>query len=260
MPRNEKPRYRGYPKAFIGALGVILVFVIVSLLLILLRIIFAPRKWQNTLIEKSANLLNFFLGIEVKVTNKEIYNSKEACLIISNHSSLIDIPITYAAASGCLRMLGKIELLLIPFLGWGMLASHFVAVRRGNRSSGEKALNKITQRLKLGFQFYMAPEGTRSPRGKLLPFKTGAFRIALKTNTPIVVLALEKPWELLPKGKLLPLYGGIVHATFLGKIDPQNFLKEESNTLQPSNGSEKSIQNMIQNARKLFIDHGLTES
>ncbi len=260
MSKNETPRYRGYIKALTGALGVILVFVLVSLLLILLRIILAPRKWENTLIEKSANLLNIFLGIKVKTINKEIYKPDEACLIISNHSSLIDIPITYAATSGCLRMLGKIELLLIPFLGWGMLASHFVAVRRGNRSSGEKALKKITQRLEEGFQFYMAPEGTRSSNGKLLPFKTGAFRISLKTKTPIIVLALEKPWELLPKGNLLPLYGGIVHATFLGKVDPQSFLKEDPKAAQGSIESEKCLQNMIQHTRKLFIDHGLTES
>ena len=246
MPNEEKPHYRGYLKAFFGALGVILIFIVVSLVLILLRILFAPRKWQNKIIEKSADLLNFFLGIKVEIKNKDLYNPQDPCLIISNHSSLIDIPITYAATSGCLRMLGKFELLLIPFLGWGMLASHFVAVRRGNRSSGEKALKTITQRLQQGFQFYMAPEGTRSPKGHLLPFKTGAFRIALQTKTPLIVLALEKPWEILPKGKLLPLYGGTVNATFLGKIDPQD--------------NSKTIEDMIKEARALFLKHGLTES
>jgi len=251
--KEENPRYRGYTKALIGALGVILVFILISTVLILLRLIFAPRKWQNSIIKKSADLLNFFLGIKVEVLNREFYNTEEPCLIISNHSSLIDIPITYAATSGCLRMLGKFELLLIPFLGWGMLASHFVAVRRGNRSSGDKALKTISQRLKDGFQFYMAPEGTRSPNGHLLPFKTGAFRIAQKTKVPIIVLALEKPWEILPKGKLLPLYGGVVKATFLGKIDPQTFLVSSQNT-------EKSIQEIIQETRKLFLDQGLTES
>ena len=246
VPIKEKPRHRGYTKALIGALGVILVFIFTSTLLIFLRLIFAPRYWQNKIIKKSADLLNFFLGIKVEVSNIKFYNSNEPCLIISNHSSLIDIPITYAATSGCLRMLGKFELLLIPFLGWGMLASHFVAVRRGNRSSGEKALKTITQRLKDGFQFYMAPEGTRSPHGHLLPFKTGAFRIAQKTNVPIIVLALEKPWEILPKGKLLPLYGGTVSATFLGKIETQSSLK--------------TIEEMIGEARSLFLKHGLTES
>lgn len=246
MLKEENPRYRGYTKALIGALGVILVFILISTLLILLRLIFAPRKWQNKIIKNSADLLNFFLGIKVEVLNRKLYTPDEPCLIISNHSSLIDIPITYAATSGCLRMLGKIELLLIPFLGWGMLASHFVAVRRGNRSSGDKALKTITQRLKDGFQFYMAPEGTRSPKGHLLPFKTGAFRIAQKTKVPIIVLALEKPWEILPKGKLLPLYGGTIKATFLGRIETQS--------------TDKAVEEMIQETRSLFLKHGFTES
>jgi 1-acyl-sn-glycerol-3-phosphate acyltransferase len=99
----------------------------------------------------------------------------------------------------------------------------------------------------------MAPEGTRSPLGYLLPFKTGAFRIALKTKTPIVVLALEKPWEILPKGNLLPLYSGTVNATFLGKIDPLKFLESPENT-------EKHLQSMIYEARVMFLKHGLTES
>ena len=246
MLKEKNLRYRGYIKALIGALGVILVFILISTFLILLRLIFAPRKWQNKVIKNSADLLNFFLGIKVEVLNRKFYNPDEPCLIISNHSSLIDIPITYAATSGCLRMLGKVELLLIPFLGWGMLASHFVAVRRGNRSSGDKALKTITQRLKDGFQFYMAPEGTRSPKGHLLPFKTGAFRIAQKTKVPIIVLALEKPWKILPKGKLLPLYGGTIKATFLGKIDPQD--------------NSKTVEEMLREARHLFLKHGFTES
>lgn len=250
----EWPGYNIRPRPFIsslfGVFWVVMVFVVSAFFLIFLRIIFAPRKYLDAVVYACNPVLVWSQGVTVKVFNREkFYDPSEACIIISNHSSLVDIPSVYMAASGRLRMLAKRELFWIPFIGWGMTAAKFVGVTRGKRSSGENAQKKIGKRLSEGYQFYIAPEGTRSPTGRLLPFKPGAFRIAKIHKVPIVVLALEEPWKLLPKTDLLARKKGNLKATFLGKIS----------TVSAENRDLTAV-DLMNIARQMYLDHGIADA
>jgi len=246
---------RSYLGATVALLGVVLTFTVSCICLIILfplRLLSVPRKWENSVIWGCAPSILKFMNSRVEVINREIYNPDEPCIVIANHSSLLDIPAIYIATSGSLRMLSKFEMYLIPLIGWGMFFSHFIGVRRGSRKSGEHAQQLIGKRLKQGYQIYIAPEGTRSADGKLLPFKSGAFRLAKMHEVPIIVLALEKPWEILPRTRLFPLYGGTIKATFLGRLENrQNHGKTDK---------FPSADERLREARELYLKHGFVES
>ena len=243
-------RKRSLPEAIFGVFVVFMVFFVSAFILIFLRIIFAPKKWEDAVVYACNPVLVWSQGVTVEVFNRDkFYDAHTPCVVVANHSSLVDIPAVYIAASGTMRMLAKRELFWLPFIGWGMTAAHFVGVRRGKRTSGERAQRIIGKRLRAGYQFYVAPEGTRSPTGKLLPFKPGAFRIAKIHQVPIVVLALENPWEILPKGKLLTRRKSTMRATFIGRISTTS-----------AENSAKDPTELMEMARNLFLKHGFAES
>jgi 1-acyl-sn-glycerol-3-phosphate acyltransferase len=51
-----------------------------------------------------------------------------------------------------------------------------------------------------GYSFLIYPEGTRSPEGKLLPFRRGGFFLALDSGAPIVPVTIAGTYELMPRG------------------------------------------------------------
>jgi 1-acyl-sn-glycerol-3-phosphate acyltransferase len=232
----------------LGLAGMMLSFAFWAMVLILRRIFFLPRSLEDYSIKTCSRWIAKSMAIKVRVENAHLYNPNEPALVIANHSSLVDIPMVHAACSARLRMLGKRELFWIPFMGWAMLASHYIGVNRGKKSSGARAVDLIRKRLSQGYQIFLAPEGTRSAKGCLLPFKPGAFRIAAETCTPIYVLGLSRPWEFLPKGDLFPPFKAELEAKFLGKIEPKN-----------DENQVKTPEQLLQEARNLFLKAGFKE-
>ena len=188
------------------------------------------------------------LELSIRIENKEFYDPDKAAIVIANHSSIIDIPLIYMTCSTKLRMLAKKEMFWVPLMGWAMWAANHVSINRGHKNSAVKAKATLTKRLKEGHQIFLAPEGKRSVDGKLLPFKSGAFRIAGEQRATIYVLALYKPWEILPKGSLYSRYKGQQVARFLGKIDP--IIDDHS---------VKSPEELMAEARQLYLKNGFIE-
>lgn len=122
---------------------------------------------------------------------------------VANHQSQADI-ISVFLLSRQFRWLAKDSLFKIPFLGWAMSAAGYVPVKRGDRRSHVKCMQKSKSHLSKGTPMLFFPEGTRSKDGKLLPFKNGAFKLAHETQAPIIPLTLEGASTLLPKGSLVP--------------------------------------------------------
>lgn len=235
-------------RAVLGMAGVIFSFTLWSTLIMFRKLFLMPRHWDSELMRYCAIWVMYSIELTIRVENKELYDPKEPSIVISNHSSLVDIPLIYSTCTPNLRMLAKREILWIPVMGWAMWASNHVGIRRGHKSSAAKAKATLTKRLLEGHQIFLAPEGTRSASGCLLPFKSGAFRIAAEQRVPIYVLALYKPWEVLPKGDLYSAYKGELVSRFLGKIE--SVIDKDS---------VKKPEEMIQEARKLYLSNGFSE-
>ena len=111
-------------------------------------------------------------------------------VVVSNHESFADI-LLISHLPWEMKWLSKAELFRIPLMGWLMHLAGDVPVKRGFGPSAAEAMNRCREILARRVSVMIFPEGTRSPTNELLPFKDGAFRLALDAGVPILPLALH---------------------------------------------------------------------
>ena len=119
-------------------------------------------------------------------------------VVVSNHASQAD-PFLISRLPWEMKWLGKESLFRGPFVGWAMRLAGDIPVKRGDAQSSHEAMRRCAQWLELGMPVMIFPEGTRSLDGALLPFKDGAFRLALDANAEVLPIAVEGTRTALPK-------------------------------------------------------------
>ena len=119
-------------------------------------------------------------------------------IVMSNHSSLYDIPLLFVAMPGSMRMLTKKELFRVPIWGRGLAAGEFVSIDRHDHAQALKDLDAAREKMASGISLWIAPEGTRSRDGKLGEFKKGGVMLAIQTGAMIVPVGIRGAHEILP--------------------------------------------------------------
>lgn len=166
-------------------------------------------SWFNILSRRRASLMlkawsrrNLRLAkVKVKVINPHhIQLENYSCVILMcNHASLYDIPVTLQAFPGAdIRMLTKKELFKIPIFGGGMAVSEFVSIDRNNHQQALKDLDKAKQLLKSGIILWVAPEGTRAHNDRLGKLKKGGFVTAISVKATIIPLGIIGTEKIMP--------------------------------------------------------------
>jgi len=133
-----------------------------------------------------------------RVTGTMPVNPRQPYVVVSNHESFADI-LLISHLPWEMKWLSKIEILRIPVLGWIMRIAGDIPVERGTRVSAAKAMRRCLEVLKRRMSIIIFPEGTRSTNGDLLPFKDGAFRLAIDAGVPILPLVVHGTSTALPK-------------------------------------------------------------
>ncbi|MDD8018522.1 MAG: lysophospholipid acyltransferase family protein [Bacteroidota bacterium] len=120
-------------------------------------------------------------------------------ILVSNHASMFDLPAIMSTFPR-VRIMFKKELSYVPFWGWALYLGHHIVVDRKKGSEAMKSLDRAAKAIQEGGQVLLFAEGTRTRDGKLLPFKRGAFSLAAKSGVPIVPIAINGSFKILPKG------------------------------------------------------------
>jgi 1-acyl-sn-glycerol-3-phosphate acyltransferase len=135
---------------------------------------------------------------ELEVAGREHLGDKgEAFLVMSNHQSLYDVPVLFHVLGANLRMITKSELFAVPIFGPAMLASGFISIDRSNRTRALESLAVAKAKIAAGRNVWIAPEGTRSKDGKLLPFKRGGFQLAIEAGLRVLPVTLNGTRDIL---------------------------------------------------------------
>jgi 1-acyl-sn-glycerol-3-phosphate acyltransferase len=119
-------------------------------------------------------------------------------VVVSNHESFADI-LLISHLPWEMKWLSKAELFRIPVMGWMMWLAGDVPVQRGFGPSAVEAMERCREVLRRRVSVMIFPEGTRSKTRELLPFKDGAFRLAIEAGVPVLPLALSGTGTALPK-------------------------------------------------------------
>jgi 1-acyl-sn-glycerol-3-phosphate acyltransferase len=172
-------------------------------MLVFLRIVTAPfdpgRYWAGLWFRKLAVVAATLNPLwRFRVSGTFPADPRRPFVVVSNHESFVDI-LLISHLPWEMKWLSKVEILRIPVLGWDMWLAGDVPVERGTARSAVKAMRRCKEILALKVSVIIFPEGTRSPTGEMLPFKDGAFRLAIDAGVPILPLVVSGTRTALPK-------------------------------------------------------------
>lgn len=143
-----------------------------------------------------------FAGVSICVEGRENIPLEGAAVYMPNHQSHFDILALFAGLPVQFRFLAKEELFRIPLFGLAMKRCGYISVNRSDRRQAIASMREAAKRIASGVSVILFPEGTRSPSGRVLPFKKGGFQLALQSQMPIVPIAIEGTYDILPKHTL----------------------------------------------------------
>ncbi|CAN5785953.1 lysophospholipid acyltransferase family protein [soil metagenome] len=134
-----------------------------------------------------------------RTSGVRITDPRRPYIAVSNHESIADI-FLISHLPWEMKWLSKESNFRIPVMGWMMQMAGDIRLVRSDRNSRKAALDQCRDRLQRRVSVMIFPEGTRSPTGELLPFKDGAFRLAIETETPILPLVVAGTRHCMQKG------------------------------------------------------------
>lgn len=126
------------------------------------------------------------------------FDKNRGYVICFNHSSHLDIPLLALCVPTYFRFMAKAELSKVPLLNI-FFRTIDISVERQNPESARKAYDEACQSLHEGISIAIAPEGaTQKNPPKLGNFKSGAFRMAIENQVPILPVTMLDNWLILP--------------------------------------------------------------
>lgn len=143
----------------------------------------------------------------VRVKGREHLAEGQAYVVVSNHQSQYDILLLYGWIGLSVKWIMKKEIRKIPAIGIANEKIGNIFIDRSNPAAAQKTINNAIAELKDGVGILFFPEGTRSKDGNLLPFKKGAFRIAIEQQLPILPVTVRGTRGILPSGSFTPFPG-----------------------------------------------------
>lgn len=159
----------------------------------------ATRNWGRWL--SRAN------GLTLRTDGLDRLPTDKPYVFISNHFSFCDIWALCAVLPDSVRFLAKKELFDIPIFGRAMRVARHIRIDRQNLQAAFGAYEEAGKVIRDGISAIVYAEGTRSPDGKLQPFKKGPFVLAIASRVEVIPVWVEGAYEALPKGQRFVMPG-----------------------------------------------------
>lgn len=130
-------------------------------------------------------------GMRIKVRGAGNLDAEKSYVFISNHRSYLDTAMMFACTGKKMGVIAKKELKKLPVAGRFMDYVNVLAIDRSNPQKAIETMDDAREKMRSGVSFGVFAEGTRAYPHELLPFKKGAFHLALETGAPIAPVAMK---------------------------------------------------------------------
>lgn len=160
------------------------------------------------------------MGWRLDVANRDLLDSARPCVFVANHQSFLDVVTFGAMFPKRTVSAGKREIGRIPVFGWFYRLSGNLVIDRANPLAARDSLDAAARTIRdERVSVWFMPEGHRNAGPELLPFKTGAFRLALAAGVPIVPI-VAAPLTAIADTKRHRARPGALRVTVLDPILP----------------------------------------
>jgi len=142
--------------------------------------------WFFRLCRVWARCVLWAMGLRLRPVYEAPEDRKKPCIVVANHTSMIDILCTFLLVDAPFLFIGKIELARVPLFGFFYRRTN-ILVDRSSRASAHRSFLEADRRLSAGLGVCIYPEGgVPDPHIRLAPFKEGAFRLSVRNGIPIL--------------------------------------------------------------------------
>lgn len=211
-----------------------LILFIITLLIVYIPMLLTrlwPEPKRTRLFYRISRLwMGFFLpmtGVILIKKGKEHFKNGESYIILCNHNTLMDVPVTTPGIPGANKTIAKIEMTRIPLFGL-IYKLGSVLVDRKSEESRKMSYIRMKEVLKMGLHMCIYPEGTRNKTNKpLQPFHDGAFRLAADTSHSLLPAVLFNTAKVLPNNKYFYYWPSKIEMHFLEPIAVDSQTKEQ---------------------------------
>jgi 1-acyl-sn-glycerol-3-phosphate acyltransferase len=165
------------------------------------------RLWMNIYLP--------LVGIFIRIKGKKNFATGKNYVVICNHNTLIDIPVSSTRIPGPNKTIAKIEMSRIPIFGT-LYKLGSVLVDRKDKDSRKNSFIQMKSVLDIGLHMCIYPEGTRNKTGQpLKEFHNGAFKLAVDTKKEILPAVLFNTTKVMPNDKPFYFLPGVIEFHFL---------------------------------------------
>lgn len=144
-------------------------------------------------------IILFISGVKLTVKGEENILHDRAALYTFNHRGYFDILVGYTTAPMRTAYVSKKEIESVPMVSWWMKCMNCLFLDRKDIKQGMKTITEGIELLKKGTSIYIAPEGTRNKGEGVLKFHDASFKLADKSKSPVVPVAINNTDEVFEK-------------------------------------------------------------
>ena len=189
--------YQPY-KYLVVAPALVLVTAFFATLALVLSLFTSSREASRLAGVRWARVMAWVTPMRVEVEGRENIDSRQSYVLVSNHQSQYDIFVLYGWLGVDFKWVMKQELRKVLGIGVACERLGHIFIDRSNHAAAIATLEAARTKIVDGTSVVFFSEGTRSRDGQLLPFKRGAFRMAVDLGLPILPLTVTGTRDVLP--------------------------------------------------------------
>lgn len=198
-----------------------------------------PRTGRNIGIPLACDLALALAGVKLEIVGEHNLWAARPAVFVANHQSSLDAPLMGALLRKDFTGVAKKEAQYDPRMAIAGLFVDPAYIDRSHPDSAKRDLAALADRIRAGTSVVIMPEGTRSPTPTVLPFKKGAFHLAMQAGVPMVPIVVRNAGELMWRSSTL-LHSGTLQIAVLDPIATDSW-------------SPETIDEHVRSVRDLFV-------
>jgi len=226
---KSEPKFTGRLRYYYSLSILVFFFLFLMPPIMLLARIRGDREYEYPWAAWGARAWMRWSGMKIVVRGRENLAANQSYVFVSNHHSYLDTAMMFAYTGKKMGVIAKKEMLNWVVAGKFMKYVNVIAIDRTNKESAIETMKNAAEKLRSGISFGVFAEGTRASPNELLPFKKGAFYMAIDTGFPIVPVVMKNTDYAMGKGQNRA-YSTTCEMVMLAPIETKNLKTEKDLT------------------------------